>query len=680
VTVSALPHDRFQQPARSRYRPEIDGMRAVAVIAVIVNHFNKELLPSGFLGVDIFFVISGYVITSSLFGHRSETLPRFLLGFYGRRVKRLVPALIACVLLTSIMMGMVNPNNGLSLQTGIAALFGVSNIFLYSLSVDYFAPLTELNPFTHTWSLGVEEQFYLIFPLLFWFSGISQKRHHSRKVLAIVIGMLSLASLVGFIFNSVSSPSAAYFLMPWRFWEMGAGVLLYILLDALRFYRYSFYGLLPVGLVVALLCLFAFPSTQRALTTPVTVCLSSLLIATIRPAQPMHKVLAWRPIVSIGLISYSLYLWHWSVLVVSRYTTGIHPWTIPFQVGIILILGLASYLLIENPLRRSPWRGSDLANIGMGLASLTSASAVLAAMGVLPGFSLYTGNRKSPILAGQPGLASPYRVKGVPGAGWQGTPCLLTSNADVGKVIDPSDCQLGDASNAAGQILVLGDSFAPSFTTSFDDIVRQDRRQVTLIASYGASPVVEVVNDGNYQGSNKYFWSQVVPRQLSLLRPGDAVFLINDLAHFSPARRDSLAELKLSQYRQGLLRLSDQLAAKGVKLYVLANLPFAREADCAPEVARREWFNAFGGPCHFLSKNKTLPRSKSLRDMLLDLAQQGKITLVDLMPAFCPDDICTYTNFRQNVVLYRDSNSHPSIEGARLGAKIFREKLISPGT
>ena len=134
--------DRPPQPARSRYRPEVDGLRALAVLVVIVNHFRKDILPSGFLGVDIFFAISGYVITSSLYGHRFETLQHFLLAFYGRLVKRLVTELADCVFLTGIAMCLVNPSPGLSLQTGITALFGFSNVFLYNLSVDYFMPQT----------------------------------------------------------------------------------------------------------------------------------------------------------------------------------------------------------------------------------------------------------------------------------------------------------------------------------------------------------------------------------------------------------------------------------------------------------------------------------------------------------------------------------------------------------
>jgi peptidoglycan/LPS O-acetylase OafA/YrhL len=144
----------------NKYRPEIDGLRAFAVVAVIINHFNKQLLPNGFLGVDIFFVISGYVITSSLAGRGASTFFEFVKGFYARRIKRLLPALALFVLITSVLICLFNPEPSMSLAVGWQSLFGMSNINLYQTATDYFAPSSELNPFTHTWSLGVEEQFY----------------------------------------------------------------------------------------------------------------------------------------------------------------------------------------------------------------------------------------------------------------------------------------------------------------------------------------------------------------------------------------------------------------------------------------------------------------------------------------------------------------------------------------
>ncbi|MFM7641216.1 MAG: acyltransferase family protein [Cyanobium sp.] len=201
------------------YRNEIDGLRALAVIAVIINHFNPSLLPSGYLGVDIFFVISGYVITESLIKRSHKSFAGFMQGFYARRFKRILPALITCVLITSLALSLFDPSPGVTLRTGLASIVGASNLYLYSLSISYFAPLNELNGFTHTWSLGVEEQFYLLYPFLFWIL-TAQDLHGKRKIktLGIAITAISLASLILFFRSYETNPSAAYFLTPFRFW------------------------------------------------------------------------------------------------------------------------------------------------------------------------------------------------------------------------------------------------------------------------------------------------------------------------------------------------------------------------------------------------------------------------------------------------------------------------------
>jgi peptidoglycan/LPS O-acetylase OafA/YrhL len=178
---------------KGSYRPEINGLRALAVVAVIINHFNKDILPSGYLGVDIFFVISGFVITSSMAGRSSRNFGDLLMGFYVRRIKRLVPALVVFVVITSFLICMFNPNPGTYLQTGMTSLFGLSNLFLLKNSIDYFATSTELNPFTHTWSLGVEEQFYFLFPFLLWFTGFGRQTSKGSRKLIWVIGTLSVA-------------------------------------------------------------------------------------------------------------------------------------------------------------------------------------------------------------------------------------------------------------------------------------------------------------------------------------------------------------------------------------------------------------------------------------------------------------------------------------------------------
>jgi peptidoglycan/LPS O-acetylase OafA/YrhL len=339
----------------SKYRPEIDGLRAFAVVAVIINHFNKDLLPSGYLGVDIFFVISGYVITSSLAGRESKNFLDFLTGFYERRIKRLVPALVVFVLITSILICLFNPNPGPALGLGWRSLFGISNINLYRSSTDYFAQSTELNPFTHTWSLAVEEQFYLLFPFLIWFSGFGQQTAKGARNLFFWVGTLTIASLISFIYLYQVNQPAAYFLMPPRFWEMAAGCLLFIGFQKRARIEQALEQVPPLLVVAAMVGVMFLPVPAAVPATIGVVVLTAVLIACLKQGTATYKFFTLEKVVYVGLISYSLYLWHWTVLSISHWTIGVHWWLVPIQVGLMLLLAIGSYLWVETPYRRRSW-------------------------------------------------------------------------------------------------------------------------------------------------------------------------------------------------------------------------------------------------------------------------------------------------------------------------------------
>ena len=340
---------------KNLYRPEIDGLRAFAVLAVVVNHFNKELLPNGYLGVDIFFVISGFVITSSLYQRPSKNFKDFISGFYERRLKRLVPALSVFVLITSISICLFNPEPSTSLKTGLTSLFGLSNLYLLKQSTDYFAQATEFNIFTHTWSLGVEEQFYILFPFIVWFSGFGRQTKNGTRNLFLIIGVLTIASLIGFLYLYPINQPAAYFLMPTRFWEMATGCLLFIGFQKKKSIE-KFLDKIPPILILALIIgIMYLPISWATLSTVALVLLSALFLASLRKGTIVYTLFTNPKIIYFGLISYSLYLWHWGVLSISRWTIGIHWWSVPFQVALILGLSIASHRYVEKPLRNNEW-------------------------------------------------------------------------------------------------------------------------------------------------------------------------------------------------------------------------------------------------------------------------------------------------------------------------------------
>lgn len=374
------------RPETANYRPEIDGLRAVAVLAVILNHIDGRWLPGGWLGVDVFFVISGYVITRSLAARPNPDALGQALDFWRRRIQRLLPALLVCVLVTGLWLRLVDPNPGQRLGVGWRALFGFSNFPLLRQATDYFGSPAALEPFLHTWSLGVEEQFYLLFPLLVGASGFGRGSAEGRRRLARWLTVLAVGSLGLFLWWSRHHPAAAWFLTPARFWELGSGCLL--ALASRRRPRIP----PPAPVFAALLACLWLPASLAAVAIPVTVVLTALLIAGLAPGGRVHSLLSQGPVVLIGRMSYSLYLWHWSVLTLGRWTVGSGRMALAIQVLAIGALGAASWHWIEEPLRRRRWTVKPLATIGLGLGM--AGAGTLAMLGLArAGEGLYLGQR-----------------------------------------------------------------------------------------------------------------------------------------------------------------------------------------------------------------------------------------------------------------------------------------------
>lgn len=349
-------------------------MRAVAVLAVIVNHLDRTWLPSGHLGVDVFFVISGYVITAALV-RRGESLGfrDFLVEFYVRRIKRLVPALAFFVLVAGTLIALLDPYPRTSIRTGIASLFGLSNLYLIRQAADYFADSTELNPFVHTWSLGVEEQFYLLFPLMIWVFASGRSRIRSFVTL---LGALAAVSMAAFVLLYDTNQPLAYFMMPTRGWELAAGSLVF--LTTLEGTWAGLGRMLPSTLILPLLlATFLFPLRLAVEATIAAVVLTAALILVLRGTGPVHRLLTSAPLQYLGKASYSLYLWHWGVISIARWTIGLEWWSLLFLLPAMLTLSAASYRLIELPLRHASWSRAPVRTIGYGASGLATVAALL---------------------------------------------------------------------------------------------------------------------------------------------------------------------------------------------------------------------------------------------------------------------------------------------------------------
>lgn len=331
------------------YRPDVDGLRAVAVLPVLFFHAGVERFSGGFVGVDVFFVVSGYLITSIILAEiRAGTFT--YLGFYERRVRRIFPALFL-VMAVSVPLGLfvLVPEHLQDFgQSVIAAALFVSNFFFY-LEDGYFEGPADLHPLLHTWSLAVEEQFYLLVPLL-----LTLLVRWRVSVAAALLGLAGL-SFAFSVWQLAHNPSAAFYLLPARFWELMLGaVLAAAVLPALRSGALAaagvLAGLLAIAAAVFLFDEFtAFPGAAALLPCVGT----ALVIHCGRTSNPLSVLLGSAPLRGIGLLSYSLYLWHFPLMVFARHLL-IRPFNsleIVLLLALTFGLSLLSWRYVEQPFR-----------------------------------------------------------------------------------------------------------------------------------------------------------------------------------------------------------------------------------------------------------------------------------------------------------------------------------------
>ncbi len=337
--------------AHPAYRPDIDGLRAIAVLVVVLYHAGVPGLPGGFVGVDIFFVISGFLIGGQIYRERQNGQFSYL-DFYARRLRRIMPALIV-LLATTMLIGalILTPEEYRDLgKEGFASVFGLSNILFY-LGKGYFAPAADMQPLLMTWSLGVEEQFYLLFPVLL----LIITRFKRLRVLP-VITVLTLISFTASLWLVEVDPQAAFYLLPTRSWELGIGAVLAIRsADGKQFQVADRHPNIIAGLALVLIGvsvgLFASETQFPGLFAILPVAAGALLIAT--PASIINQqLLSHKVMRAVGWISYSWYLWHWPIFYLHRVVGGEKGWGIAPAFIFSLVMAWLSWRFIEQPLRK----------------------------------------------------------------------------------------------------------------------------------------------------------------------------------------------------------------------------------------------------------------------------------------------------------------------------------------
>ncbi len=343
-----------------KYRPEIDGLRAVAVLAVVLYH-AKMGCPGGYVGVDVFFVISGFLITSLLW--RDLEADRFsFTDFWERRTRRIVPALVLVTLVTLLAGYFLLLPSDLKMlgKAAEAQAFFLANIRYYR-EVGYFSSDAEEKPLLHIWSLAVEEQFYLLIPVVLWWL-FSVGHLRSKTTAGLTLVFVALSSFVISVYSASHHPAAAFYLLPSRAWELLLGSIVAFfpyrpLKKGCRFARESI-GLAAMGMIFV--SVFAFSvSTTFPGSAALLPCLGAALFIWVN--EPIHgmratmvgRILSHRVIVFFGAISYSFYLWHWPLLAFGKY---VYYGPLPFQfrltmVCLAFLLAIASWRFVEEPFR-----------------------------------------------------------------------------------------------------------------------------------------------------------------------------------------------------------------------------------------------------------------------------------------------------------------------------------------
>lgn len=365
----------------TKYRADIDGLRAVAVGGVVVFHAFPTALTGGFVGVDVFFVLSGFLITA-IIRSEAEAGTFSIAGFYERRFRRIVPSLVAMLLATTVAATIILPPSELAAYgksvVGVAAF--VSNILFWQDS-GYFDAASVNKPLLHTWSLAVEEQFYIFWPLA---AAALIRLGRPRALAAFVAGTVTLSLVLAIVMVRLA-PDQAFYLLPYRAWELGFGALLAV--GAIPTIRHpllreaaAWTGLM---LLVAPMLLYseATPFPGLAAVPP---CLGTLLL--IHAGQGYEtrvgRMLSIRPILYVGLTSYSLYLWHWPLLVLPQIALNrpLELWEAAAAIVAAFVLAALSLRFVERPFRG---RGTFPLSRRQVMAASTGAAVVAGAVGIV---------------------------------------------------------------------------------------------------------------------------------------------------------------------------------------------------------------------------------------------------------------------------------------------------------
>lgn len=648
------------------YRADVDGLRALAVLPVLFFHADLGF-PGGFVGVDMFFVISGFLI-ASLVVSEIQTDTFRLADFWERRIRRIFPAL-AVVMAATLVAGAIwmVPQHFAELgQSVVAQPLLVANFYFWKQS-GYFETASEFQPLLHTWSLALEEQFYLLFPLamiLFLRRGMATAR---AAVLVFMTGSLAWS-----IYGSVRYPDLSFFLLPSRIWELNIGVLL-ALLPKRKVARPSLDNLLGWSGIAAIgYSIFfydvntVFPGCAAAMP-----CLGTALLIFSNSAAPNSTglLLAKKPLVFVGKISYSLYLWHWPVIVFLKYTfiTGVTPLHLTGALVLTFFIAILSWKYVETPFRRKSFCGTP--------KELFAVAAFLATLFIATGTILYKND-------GIPGRLPEHvsRHRRTPSA-FNATPGLLQL-AETGTL---PVIGAGEESNA-GNLLAWGDSHMMSMLPAFDRLGRENGVKVHLAVKPGFCPIAETYsaknpNLGEDPGSRvlKYLETSRIEHVFMTARwdlyvfgrpGGEYDFLLSDAATRSRTPEEA-ARIFVKYLRKTILRLNEM----GVRVWVMRDVglqPRSVPETVAQAASRGLDLNSFA-----ISASEVRTKAEPINALLEEALAGLDVTVLDPIP-YLTDDAGRYLMAKDGVAIFNDRD-HFSPTGSNVLAPLLIPVFKSAG-
>lgn len=663
-------------------RLDIQGLRALAVGIVVLFHFWPQLLPGGYVGVDVFFVISGFLITGHLLREVETTGSVSVSRFWARRIRRLLPAAFTVLAASVVLTWMFLPRSLIRetlLEIGASAVY-VQNWLLAGNSVDYLAADNTPTLVQHYWSLSVEEQFYIAWPLLIlvalWISAKRRRGAPPRRTIAAALSIVFVASLAFSIYETFRSPASAYFVTPTRAWEFAVGGLIVFLPpfmravpDALRS-ALAWVGVLAIG-GTALLINGETPFPGYVALVPVLGTALVIYAGETRDWWSTSRLFNFRPVQYLGDISYAVYLWHWPLLV-----------SYPFVIGHLTAIGKVILLFVTVALAAAtkrfiedPARGFHATKRVPAYTFMAAGSALLLAVSLGTVYSAdkavadYAAQMEAAIATGESCLGAsaihpendcdrPFDAAGISTASaredtyWSASAVVNTS-CTTSKLTDlMSEVECGDLDDPSNTIALVGDSHAEHFLDPVVIAAESEGWRVLMYAKPGCSGLETSRPGQDSRVEECAVWSSEV--QKKLLDSSDI-----DTAVFSSRAKTKHVEPETA------VAFWQQLRAKGLTVAAIQDVPGMPVDQTAALCIERsdETYDpcSFGwvAPTDFMYQAANAPDSPA--------------AFIDLTDNFCDEGTCHVVI--GEVVVYFDSN-HVSLTYARTLAPYLREKLV----